>query len=129
MPRRNPHGAQSARDDAAIDPIAVRELLAVGAERAQVTVKSIIENLKRIAKKAEDLGDARGLQAARASWADIARISGLVVERCEVGDPGEFARMTDEELNAALTAQAKALGLPQEAIDVLLLNPSDKTKH
>ena len=105
------------------------ELQTGGADRAQVTVKSIIENLKRIAKKAEDLGDARGLQAARASWEGIARISGLIVERREVGDPGEFARMTDEELDAALAAQAKALGLPQEAIDVLLLNPSDKTKH
>ena len=92
-------------------------------------MKSIIENLKRIAKKAEDLGDARGLQAARASWEGIARIGGLIVERHEVGDPGEFARMTDEELDAALTTQAKALGLPQEAIDVLLLNRSDKTKH
>ena len=71
----------------------VVELQTGGADRAQVTVKSIIENLKRIAKKAENLGDARGLQAARASWEGIARISGLIVERGEVGDPGEFARM------------------------------------
>jgi phage terminase small subunit len=71
----------------------VAELLAGGAERAQVTVKSIVENLRRIAKKAEDLGDARGLQAARASWEGIAKISGLIIERHEIGDPGEFGRM------------------------------------
>jgi hypothetical protein len=83
-------------------------------------VKSIIENLKRIAKKAEDLGDARGLQAARASWGDIARISGLIVERREVGDAGEFARMTDEELDASLAKTARALGLPEILIEQLL---------
>jgi phage terminase small subunit len=98
----------------------VAELLAGGAERAQITVKSIVENLQRIAKKAEDLGDARGLQAARASWEGIARISGLIVERHEIGDPGEFARMTDEELDASLATTARALGLPEIAIKRLL---------
>jgi hypothetical protein len=82
-------------------------------------VKSIIE-LKRIAKKAEDLGDARGLQAARASWEGIARVSGLVVERHEIGDPGEFARMTDAELDASLRKDASALGLPENAIEQLI---------
>jgi phage terminase small subunit len=98
----------------------VAELLAGGAERAQITVKSVVENLRRIARKAEDLGDARGLQAARASWESIARISGLVVDRQEMGDPGEFARMTDEELNASLVKQARALGLSDSAIGELL---------
>lgn len=98
----------------------VAELLGGGADRAQVTVKSIIENLKRIAKKAEDLGDARGLQAARASWEGIARISGLVIERHEIGDPGEFARMTDAELDASLQKQATALGLSDNTIMELL---------
>jgi phage terminase small subunit len=100
--------------------VRVAELLNGGAERAQVTVKSIIENLQRIAKKAEDLGDARGLQAARASWEGIARISGLIVERHEVGDPGEFGRMTDAELDASLQKQASALGLPENAIEQLI---------
>jgi phage terminase small subunit len=104
----------------------VAEIQAGGADRAQVTVKSIIENLKRIAKKAEDLGDARGLQAARASWEGIAKISGLVVERREIGDPGEFARLTDAELNASLQKQAIALGLSDNAVEELLslLGPS-----
>jgi phage terminase small subunit len=98
----------------------VAELLAVGAERAQITVESVVENLRRIAKKAEDLGDARGLQAARASWEGIARISGLIIERHEIGDPGEFRRMTDAELDASLQKQASALGLPENAIEQLI---------
>jgi hypothetical protein len=49
-----------------------------------------------------------------------AQLLGLLVRRHEVGDPGEFARMTDEELDAALIEQSKALGLPEEAVQKLL---------
>src|SRR5258705_12580765 len=49
-----------------------------------------------------------------------AQIGGMLVHRHEMGDPGEFARMTDEELNAALIEQSKALGLPEEAVQKLL---------
>jgi hypothetical protein len=83
--------------------------------------KSIVENLQRIANKAEDLGDARGLQVARASWEGIARISGLIIERHEVGAPGEFAQMTDADLDNCLRQQACALGMSDEAIASLLL--------
>jgi hypothetical protein len=49
-----------------------------------------------------------------------ARIKGMLVDRHEIGQPGEFARMTDEELDAALMQQARALGFPAEAIEHLL---------
>src|SRR6476661_2052451 len=49
-----------------------------------------------------------------------AQLLGLLVWRHEVGDPGEFARMTDEELDAALIEQSKALGLPDEVVQKLL---------
>lgn len=45
---------------------------------------------------------------------------GLFIERHEVGGPGDFARMTDEELNAALREQAASLGLPDDAVGQLL---------
>ncbi|MDO8399344.1 MAG: hypothetical protein Q7T45_16135 [Bradyrhizobium sp.] len=49
-----------------------------------------------------------------------AKIKGMLVHRHEVGDPGEFSRMTDEELDLALIECSKALGLPDEAIQKLL---------
>jgi hypothetical protein len=42
------------------------------------------------------------------------------VRRQEDGDPGEIARKTDEELDAALIEQSKALGLPDEVVQKLL---------
>ncbi|WP_316195368.1 MULTISPECIES: hypothetical protein [unclassified Bradyrhizobium] len=54
---------------------------------------------------------------------------GMFIDRHEIGEPGQFARMTDEELDAALVAQAKALGFPQEGIDFLLSKRIDPIKH
>jgi phage terminase small subunit len=45
---------------------------------------------------------------------------GLFIERHEIGGPGDFARMTDDELHQALVGQAEALGLPEDAIAGLL---------
>lgn len=45
---------------------------------------------------------------------------GLFIERHEVGGPGDFSRMTDEELNEALREQAASLGLPDDAVGQLL---------
>ena len=48
-----------------------------------------------------------------------ARIMGMLVNRTEIGDPGEYARMSDDELSACLMAQGRALGLPEDAIKML----------
>ena len=45
---------------------------------------------------------------------------GLFIERHEVGGPGDFSRMTDEELNEALREQAASLGFPEDAVGQLL---------
>lgn len=45
---------------------------------------------------------------------------GLFIDRVEMGGPGDFSRMTDEELNEALKAQAAALGFPEDAVGQLL---------
>jgi hypothetical protein len=52
-------------------------------------------------------------------------IGGLVVQRHEIGAPGDFQRMSDEELNESLVLQAQALGLPETAIDRLLTFKGD----
>lgn len=54
-----------------------------------------------------------------------AQIGGHLVQRHEVGGPGDFARLSDDELNDALAEQAKALGLPEDAIAGLLTYKGD----
>jgi len=44
---------------------------------------------------------------------------GMFVQRTEVGGPGDFARMTDEELNAKLVEMALQLGLPEPAVKAI----------
>lgn len=50
---------------------------------------------------------------------------GMFIQRHEIGAPGDFARLSDDELNDALAEQAKALGLPDEAIAGLLTYKGD----
>lgn len=46
---------------------------------------------------------------------------GMFVERLEVGGPGDFARLTDEELAARVEADAAALGVDAEVTEALML--------
>lgn len=50
----------------------------------------------------------------------LGREKNMFIERHEVGDPGEFARMSDDELNENVRKQAAALGLPEDAIEQLM---------
>lgn len=54
-----------------------------------------------------------------------ANMRGLLIQRHEIGQPGDFQRMSDDELNESLAVQARALGLPETAIDRLLELRSD----
>lgn len=56
------------------------------------------------------------------------QIGGFLVQRHEVGMPGDFARLSDDELTDELAKQAKALGLPDEAIAGLLTFRGDEEK-
>lgn len=46
---------------------------------------------------------------------------GMFIERHEIGGPGDFSRMTDEELAKRAFEDAAALGLPAEATEALML--------
>jgi hypothetical protein len=46
---------------------------------------------------------------------------GMFIEKVEIGNPGDFARLTEEELFARIEADAAALGLPSEATEALML--------
>jgi hypothetical protein len=62
----------------------IQELLGGAAQRAEITVATVTENLRRLAQKAEALGEAPGYSVARAAWVDAAKINGLVIEKREV---------------------------------------------
>jgi hypothetical protein len=47
---------------------------------------------------------------------------GMFVDKLEVGSPGDFARMTDDELRARVEADAQALGIDAEATEALMLS-------
>ncbi len=109
-----------------------------GQERAirkvEITVDWVIERLKFNAERAlrgQPVLDASGhhtgqftgrIEGAVANEALrlIGLHLGMFINRHEIGGPGDFARMTDDELNGALVQQAQALGLPEEAIAGLL---------
>lgn len=46
---------------------------------------------------------------------------GMFIERVEIGGPGDFSRLTDDELAKRAFDDAAALGLPAEAVEALLL--------
>ena len=46
---------------------------------------------------------------------------GMFVEKLEIGGPGDFSRMADEEFQRHLLDEAAALGLPEDAQEALLL--------
>ena len=87
----------------------IEELQGKAAVRAEISVARFTEDLLRIAKKAEDLDGAPGLAVSKGAIMDAAKLNGLVIDRKELGAPGEFAdidKMTTDELRAYLAAQS-----------------------
>jgi phage terminase small subunit len=102
----------------------IDELLARGAERAEVTVASLLEELEVARQLAMQKGQA---SAAVQATMGKAKLTGLIVDRREVGSAGEFDHLTDEELVAEATRMARELGLlPPETGTLCLPSP---TKH
>ena len=61
----------------------ISEITERAAVRAEITVAGITERLMRLSDKAEALGDAPGIQAARAAAMDAAKLNGLVIDKSE----------------------------------------------
>ena len=51
---------------------------------------------------------------------------GMRLTRHEVGGPGDFARMTDEELDASLAETARALGFPEAVVTQFLTKRTEE---
>jgi hypothetical protein len=95
----------------------VKELQQRGAERAEVTVASLIADLDEDRKLARGAGHA---SAAVAATMAKAKLLGLFIDRKEVGAPGEYAdleNMSADELRAVLERELEAAGLRLVAID------------
>ncbi|MGY8677868.1 hypothetical protein Q2941_08610 [Bradyrhizobium sp. UFLA05-153] len=100
----------------------------IGITRAALTDEWIIVRLKHVIDLSirglpvcDRSGDPTGtfkpnLDAAISGLKLAAKIAGLLVHRHEIDQSGEFARMTDAELNQALSEQFKALGLSERSL-------------
>jgi phage terminase small subunit len=88
----------------------VSEILGRAANRTELTVARVVENLERIAGKAEALGEASGLSVAKSAWVDAAKVHGLIVDKKEVGRPGDFSRMTEDEIDAFIASGQNLAG-------------------
>ena len=91
----------------------VKEITGNAAIRAEVSISRFTQDLVRLAGKAEKMADDQdvptGIGIARACFMDAAKLNGLVIDRKELGAPGEFAdidKMTTDELRAYLAAQS-----------------------
>jgi hypothetical protein len=100
----------------------IDELLARGAERAEVTVASLPEELEVSRQLAMKKGQA---SAAVQATMGKAKLTGLIVDRREVGGAGEIDHLTDEELLAEASRMARELGLlPPETGSLSLPSPT-----
>jgi hypothetical protein len=85
----------------------VAEFKAPVAEEMQVTLKWALQEHLELYRNAKALGQIRD---AREGLKEITVLSGIRIERSEHGEPGEFERMSDEEVWKDLTRRARALG-------------------
>ena len=85
----------------------VAELKAPVADKLEITLSLLIERADQIFKRAMAAGQ---FNAAIGALKELGILSGKRVERSERGEPGEFDRMSDEELREAVDAQARELG-------------------
>jgi hypothetical protein len=85
-------------------PVGTRAIAA----RAKVTVESLIDDSEKVFQRAMEVNQ---LNAANTAIKGKAILSGKWVESVEIGTPGEFDAMRDEELERALIERVQKLGL------------------
>lgn len=85
----------------------IKEIQARGALRAEVTVASVLNELEEARQLAMSIQQPA---AATAAVMGKAKVKGLIVERKEVGAPGDFDRMSDDELRNWIARETSALG-------------------
>jgi hypothetical protein len=117
-----------------------RKARAIATQKAGLEESWIIERVKYVTEialrgipirgpKGELTYGQPNLNAAVRALRLCCNIKGMLVHRHEVGDPGEFSRMTDDELDLSLEQQARALGLSDRVVNEILGLRCVKTKH
>jgi hypothetical protein len=77
------------------------------AKKAAVTLESLVEMQQKLYDKAYDTGQ---LSAGVAAGKEISVLTGHRIERAEIGGPGEFDHLTDDELERVLIEHLGELG-------------------
>ena len=77
------------------------------AARAKVTAESLIDEAEQVRVLAMDRGQCG---AANGAIKEKGVLSGVRVARSEIGGPGEFDHMSDEELRQSIIDEARELG-------------------
>jgi hypothetical protein len=85
----------------------IAELKGIGAARAEVTIASLVNELDQARTEALRLGQ---VSAAVAATMGKAKVTGQIIDRAEVGKPGEFDSMTEKELLEFIVSNIKELG-------------------
>jgi hypothetical protein len=88
----------------------IEELQSRAAARTEITLAGVLERLERYATKAEEENTPAGFNVARASLMDIAKLRGWIVEKRENGNPGDFDRMSDDELARYVADESARVG-------------------
>jgi phage terminase small subunit len=79
--------------------VRIVELLEQGAVRTLITVETLTQMFLEDRALARKLGQAA---AAKGATDSLAKLHGFYIERSERGAPGDFDRMTDEQLEAEI---------------------------
>jgi hypothetical protein len=77
----------------------VQELTGQAAEKAKITVETLLRQADEIRRRAME---SHQYSAAVAAIREMGVLSGARIERKEIGAPGEFDHLSDDELLAAL---------------------------
>jgi hypothetical protein len=97
-------------------PVGTRAIAA----RNKVTPETLIEWQNEVREQGMKSGQ---LSAASTAIREISILTDHRIERSEIGSPGEFDHLTDDELERVLVQRMAALGL---AVEVL---PESDTQH
>lgn len=89
----------------------IAEIQQIAVEQTQITVASLVGAADEIRGLAIEH---RQLSAGVAAIKEIGILTGLRVDRREVGEPGEFSRLSDEELLKLIEGSVELVALPNE---------------
>lgn len=85
----------------------IAELLNRSAARAEITIQSLTDMYLEDRRKAHELGQVRAAVSAADS---LGKLHGFMIDRKEVGGPGDFVTMGDDELDRFIAERAGGSG-------------------